>query len=80
MTLKIVTNPEEVADLLCALDFEPHEADDWFGFANYAQKDKGNPALARKIRTFGEAICHRRDMYLSKSLHAEILDLWKWPH
>ena len=75
MTLKTVTKPEEVANLRGALEFEPHEADDWFGLANYAQKDKNNPALARKLRTFGEAICARRDMYLSESLEAEIADL-----
>lgn len=77
MALTAVTQPDEVADLRCALDFEPHEALDWFGLANYAQRDKDNPALARKLRTFGEAICARREMYLSKSLEAEIADLWK---
>lgn len=72
MTLIAVTNPEDIANLRGALEFEPHEAEDWFSLANYVQTDKNKPALARKLRTFGEAICHRRDMYLSESLEAEI--------
>lgn len=77
MKTTIVTKPEEVSELRGALDFEAHEAADWFGFANYAEKDKNNPELAKKLRAFGRAIMDRRDVYLSKSLEVEIAGLWK---
>jgi hypothetical protein len=77
MTTTAITKPEEVAGLRYALDFEPCEAVDWFVFACYAQYDKKDPVLARELRTFGEAICHQREMYLSEDIEAQLADLWK---